>query len=275
MSGGGHNMLVMLDRDSVALARARGRRWMSGRKVRTIEGAGRFVNDVGFAVLFPTDQPIAPSLWEVVAKADAIPFADGMGAAESMVWTWKDAMPDAGLAWSGAFAHKRASLLSPRVLTALYPGDGDLDDHRFLPLEPDAHRIADALMSGPLPSSVLRELIGHRYRYDRAMRLLQSMLLVTSAGTQEQRSGWPAVVIDLTCRRFALDGGRDHRYATARFLDTMIQAAPEDLARTFRWSTALARARLDDLVDAGMAVRESGRYRGDRDLALLVTEEGT
>jgi hypothetical protein len=192
-----------------------------------------------------------------------------------MVWEWKDAMPEAGLAWSGAFAHKRASLVSPRLLAALYPGNGDLDDHRSVALEPDAHRIADALMSGPLPSSALRELIGHRYRYDRAMRQLQSMLLVTSAGIHEQRSGWPAAVMDLACRRFDVQSGPDHRYATARFLDTMIEAAPDELARTFRWSTAEARARLDDLVESGAAARESGRYRANGGLRELLNEERT
>jgi hypothetical protein len=81
--------------------------------------------------------------------------------------------------------------------------------------------------------------------------------------------------MDLACRRFDVQSGPDHRYATARFLDTMIEAAPDELARTFRWSTAEAQARLDDLVEAGAAVRESGRYRADRGLGELLNGERT
>jgi hypothetical protein len=258
----GAGALDSADLDFVALARARGERWLSGRRVRSIEHAARFVDGVGFAALFPTAEPFAPTLWEVVADPDSVPFAQGMGAAESMVWTWKDALPEAGLAWSGSFVQGRASVVSPRLLAALYPGDGELDDHRSLPLEPDAHRIAEALLPGPLPSSALREVIGHRRRYDRAIRQLQHALLVTAAGVDDDRPGWPAVVMDLTCRRFDLGGGSDPRYATAQFLDTMVESTPQELARTFRWSIASSRARLDDLVEAKMAIRSSGRYRG-------------
>jgi hypothetical protein len=243
------------------VAHARGKRWLPADQVGSIDEAARFVDGVGFAVLFPTDRPIAPSLWEAVAGPDAVPFAHGMGEAESAVWTWKDALPEAGLAWSGRFLHRRASLLSPRLLAALYPGAGEPDDHQVLSLPPEAHRIADALLTGPLPSSALRELIGHRSRYDRAIRELQRCLLVTSGGVREQRAGWPAVVLDLTCRRFDVGAGPDHPYATARFLDTMVEATPPELARSYGWPLALARTELDNLVATGAAVQTDGGYR--------------
>ena len=248
-----------------AVARARGDRWVPARRVRTLQAAARFVDRHGFALLFPTERPTAPSLWEAVAGADAEPFATGMNQPEQMVWTWKDALPEAGLAWSGKFVHKRASLLSPRLLAALYPGAGEPDDHRAdhvaHHLDPDAHRIADALVPGPVPTRALRELVGDRGRYERAIRQLQGLLLVTSAGVSEQRSGWPAVLMDLTCRRFDVGGARDHAYATARFLDTMVEATPRDLVRAFGWPPDAARARLEDLVGAGRAIRTAGRYR--------------
>ena len=244
----------------LALARARGERWSPVERLRSLDDAARFIEDVGFALLFPADRPIAPSLWEAVAGPDATPFADGMGAAESLVWSWKDLLPEAGLAWCGRFLHGRASLMSPPLLAALYPGRGEPDDDRAFSLPPEAHEIAEALRCGPLPSSALRELIGNRGRYDRAIRELQRRLLVTSAGVREQRSGWPAVLLDLTCRRFHV-GDADQRYATTRFLDTMIEVTPAELARVYRWTTAGARAALDDLVPAGLAVRSPAGYR--------------
>src|SRR5262245_114190 len=104
--------------DGSALAGARGRRWLPVERLGSIEDAAGFVKDVGFALLFPVDRPIAPSLWEAVAGPDARPFAEGMGAAESLVWTWKDRLPEAGYAWSGRFVYGRASLLSLQLLAA-------------------------------------------------------------------------------------------------------------------------------------------------------------
>jgi hypothetical protein len=231
------------------------------RLLRSIEEAAAFVEDVGFALLFPADRPIAPSLWEAVAGADATPFAAGMGSAESLVWNWKDELPEAGLAWSGRFLHGRASLLSPRLLAALYPGPGEPDDDRAFALPPEAHEIAEALRAGPLPSPALRSVVGDRGRYGRAIRELQRRLLVTSAGVREQRRGWPAVILELTCQRFDV-GATDPRYATTRFLDTMIEATPAELARVYQWPAAAARSALDDHVATGLAVRTPAGYRG-------------
>jgi len=67
----------------LGMSRAR-RWWVSGRRVRSIERAASFVNDVGFARLFPTTRVLAPSLWEAVAGEDVEPFDEGMGPDESI-----------------------------------------------------------------------------------------------------------------------------------------------------------------------------------------------
>ena len=85
--------------------------------------------------------------------------------------------------------------------------------------------------------------------------------IVTSAGTAKQRSGWPAVVLDLTCRRFSVGGTLNHRYAAIRFLETMIGVVPGELARAYGWTTAAARTQLDGLVADGLAVHTDGSYR--------------
>nr|BFE75755.1 hypothetical protein GCM10020092_090560 [Actinoplanes digitatis] len=233
--------------DQNALARARGDRWLPDPPLTAAAEAGAFMDRVGFAVLFPTDKVTAPSLWEAVASPDVTPFADGMGPLEERVWRWKDELPTTGAAWYGKFIHKRASLLSPAMLTALYPGDGEPTDHAELDLPDQAHHIAEALLTGPLSTAALRELVGDRGRYDRAMSALQRHLLVTSAGVEEHRAGWPATVMDLTCRLFDVGGGTDHAYATARFAETMIEATPADLSRAFGWPIATARERLNAL----------------------------
>jgi hypothetical protein len=233
------------DQDGAELARARGDRWLPDPPVTTLDEAAAYLDGVGFAVLFPAERIDSPSLWEAVAGADAVPFAEGMGPVEAQVWAWKDELPKAGLAWYGKFVHKRASLLSPRLLAALYAGDGDPTDHEAVELPEAAHRIAEALLTGPLPTAALREIVGDRGRYHTAITALQRHLLVTSAGVRESRAGWPATVVDLTCRLFDVGGGPDHAYATGRFLDTMIEATPDQLSRTYGWPAATARTQLD------------------------------
>ena len=98
-----------------------------------------------------------------------------------------------------------------------------------------------------------RAVIGHRGRYERAVGELHRLLLVTSAGVREHRTGWPAAVVDLTCRRFDVGGDTDHGYAAARFLDTMVEASPATLATAFGWPVPAATAALDGLVAAGLA----------------------
>jgi hypothetical protein len=229
--------------------------------VSTIEEAGEFVDRVGFAVLFPADRIAAPSLWEAVAGPDATPFANGMGPDEERVWTWKDELPLTGAAWYGKFVHNRASLLAPSLLAALYPGDGDPTDHEALDLPAEAHHVAEVLLTGPLTTAALREIVGDRGRYNRGIAALQRHLLVTSAGINEQSAGWPATVIDLTCRLFTVGGGVDDRYATARFAQTMVEATPSELARAFGWPIATARERLAALESGGAGRRKIDRVR--------------
>jgi hypothetical protein len=223
---------------------AREKLWLPTRRLRTLKSAGAFVQKVGFALAYPSDEVLAPSLYEAVAGPDAVAWSEGMGEAESLVWEWKDALPEAGLAWSGKLLGKRASVVAPDLLALLYPGRGEPQDHRDLPLMPEAHRIADALLSGPLPTSELREIVGHKSRYDRAMVELQRHLLVGSAGVRRQKAGWPVVMIDLTCRLFDVGGRFDRQAAAKRYLATVFEATARDLAKAFGWPVAEAREAL-------------------------------
>lgn len=245
----------------VELGRARERRWwVRGRRVRSLARAGAFVEDVGFALLFPFERVPAPSLWEAVAGEDAEPFATGMDVDEQRVWSWKDELPRRGLAWYGNFVAGRGSFLSPSLLRWLYPAYGRTDDHLNLDLSPTAHEIATALAEGPQPSARLRALVGDRNRYQRAAVELQRHLLVTTAGVHQQASGWPSTVLDLTCRRFHVSGGQDHLAAAELFIGVVLDASARDLARAFRWPVERARGDLDALATATRVTRSGNRY---------------
>ena len=235
--------------------RARGERWLPATAVATIEDAARWISGLGLALLFPAERIEAPSLWEAIAGADSEPFATGMGEPESKLWEWKDELPRQGLAWYGKFLYRRGSLLSPQLLAALYPGRGRPDDHRGCELSREAHMIAEALLSGPLTTAALRQLVGDRSRYERGVGELQRSLLVTSAGVRSQSSGWPAGVVELTCRLFDVGGGPDVGVAAARFLEAMVWTTPKELSRAYGWPLAMARVELDRLVASGAAHR--------------------
>lgn len=245
----------------VELGRARERRWwVRGRRVRSIARAGAFVEDMGFALLFPSERVLAPSLWEAVAGEDAEPFATGMDVEEQRVWSWKDELPRRGLAWYGNFVAGRNSFLSPSLLRWLYPSNGGTDDHMSLDLSPTAHEIATALAEGPQPSASLRALMGDRGRYQRGAVELQRHLLVTTAGVHQQASGWPSKVLDLTCRRFDVGREQDHLAAADLFIGVVLDASARDLARTFRWPVDKARGHLDALAAAARVTRSGNRY---------------
>ena len=227
----------------------------------TIGDAAEFVEQLGLALLFPGPGLEVPSLYEAVAGAGAVPFVDGFNEPEALVWAWKDELAAAGLAWYGTYLYRRKSLLSPALLRCLYPGAGSDDDHESADLSAAAHRIADALRPGPLSTAALREIVGNKSQYERAIGELNRALLVTSGGVEPQRSGWPAGIVELTCRAFTVGGGLDRSNAALSFLGALTGATARDLSRAYGWPVATARAELDGLVTAGQAVLVDGVYR--------------
>ena len=109
-------------------ARRTRRWWQTGHPIRSIGRAGAFIDDVGFALLFPASGVALPSLYEA-ASEQPMPLSEtAWGPDEQRVWGWKDELPRTGLAWSGRLlGGGRASLLAPDVLADCYPGAGEPD----------------------------------------------------------------------------------------------------------------------------------------------------
>lgn len=252
------------------LDRRRARRWWLDRgQVRTIERAVDFIDDVGFALLFPARGTPMPSLWSVGRTRRPGDDADDeieWGPDGERMWGWKDEIPLRRLAWYGPLARGRKGFLSKDLLADLYPRRGAPEDYRDEPLSPEARRIADLLhASGPLPAAVVREATGldgkrGRATFAKASDELGRRLVITHFGVEEAGGSWPSAVYELTARAFRIrpkgDERTRRRRAAGRFLDTMIEARASDLARTFDWSPADARLALDSLVSAGAAHRE-------------------
>jgi hypothetical protein len=117
------------------------------------------------------------------------------------------------------------------------------------------------LLSGPTPTALLREALGldragGRPRFGQAVTELGRALVVTNYGTEDVGGAWPSTVLELTTRAFSVRGPGDDAAAAAAFVSTMIDAEPRQLARTFGWPVARARAALAGVRGAdGSTVR--------------------
>jgi hypothetical protein len=254
------------------LEKARAERWWQTRAhLGRIDRAARFLDDVGFALLFPKAGVELPSLWEATSDRPLHELVDWNGIDIARVWRWKDELPLKGLAWYGEFVRGRKSFLSPRLLADLYPREGKPEDFADADLSDGARKIARILLrSGPQSTAALREALaieGSRGtdRFNRAVGELGRALVVTGYGTSDEGTGWPAGVLELTARIFPIPRRRDREASRVRaaksFLDTMVFAQPYHLGNAFHWGATAAREAFEELVAAGEAERDGPGYR--------------
>lgn len=247
---------------------------MSPRLVRSLRGAAAFVDRVGLAVVFPSDDLVLPSLWEAVAGDEEIRWStrDPEGRFVEFtpefarVWRWKDELPEQRLVCVGKHVRGRAALVSLQLLGALYGltgRPGKTDDFRGEELSPVELAVAEAALDhGPCTSPELHELTGHERKHvQRAIDRLQRRLVLTGAGAQEQDRGWPAVVFDVLARRYRQrlrrvpQPGDARRELAAVVLRSAHEVSAADLAAVLGSSRKEAAAALDELVDEGSAGR--------------------
>lgn len=254
------------------LEAARARRWWaSRRKVGRIDRAAAFVEDVGFALLFPNKGVVLPSLYDVASDRPLFSPGGDWGPDADRVWGWKDELPRRGLAWYGKFLRGRPSLLSPSLLADLYPRRGRPDDFEDAGLSRAAYRIARILLrSGPRSTAVLREALDVEGKkasdaFHRTIGELDRALVTTHFGVEEEGAGWPTPVLELTARAFRIPVRRSadaaRLRAARRYLDTMLMARPYELGNAFGWGAEGARAALDRLVQRRQALADPPRYR--------------
>jgi hypothetical protein len=256
--------------EDLALSRAK-RWWHTKRKVASIERAAAFIDDVGFALLFPNKGVVLPTLYEVASDQPLSGLDGDWGPDADRVWGWKDELPRRGLVWYGKFLRGRPSFLAPSLLIDLYPRTGRPDDFEDAELSPAAQRVARILLrSGPQSTAALREALDVEGRraseaFNGTMGELARALVVTHFGLEEEGAGWPTPILELTARAFEIPRRRNmtaaRLRAARRFIDTMLVVRANELGNAFGWGADGARAALEELVARGEAARLDPGYR--------------
>src|SRR5215469_8790511 len=184
------------------------------RLIRTAAEAAKFIDALGYCVLYPAKNVPLPSLYYAVTHRDprATVVWDKLS---QLIWRWKDELPSRGHAVYVKYFRARGSFISLPMLTyflamsdvAVSPGDYD----RFYSegrIRYDARLVWEALAThGPLATLELRNACkmdtkAGNARFKRAIADLQRVLVVVHFGTEQETEAWASGRFELACRAF-------------------------------------------------------------------------
>jgi hypothetical protein len=234
------------------------------RRIGTPLDAARFIDSVGLCVLFPVKNVPLPSLYYAVShRRDARwdKFAQ-------LIWKWKDDLPKRRRAFYAKYFRGRGTFLSLQCLThllamhetavSLNKPDSAESFYNSGRITRDACDLWKALAQhGPMPTLELRhacklETQAGNKRFKKAMLELQSLLIVTHSGAEQETAAWASNRFDLVSRAFpkqsraaANISPEAARQALAAKYRSLYPAAPASVvARLFGWTKAQAVAAL-------------------------------
>ena len=226
-------------------------------QVRAPFDAVRFINHVGFCVLFPVNRVPLPSLYYAVAKR--LPAKWDKHA--QLVWRWRDLLSLRRLALYVSYFRSRATFFSldfvPYFLAAREgaPSMGSADScYSSGRISHNAFALWSALAGhGGLPTLELRhickmETTAGNVRFKKAIVELQRHLIVCHSGGQQETRAWASNRLDLISSVFPEQvraaqkiPADDARRALAVHYRTQHPAASiTQIARLFAWTKAQA-----------------------------------
>lgn len=253
------------------------------RRVTTLEGAVRFVEERGFVFFHPVQGPPMPSLWHAVAGDRPVPAEhDDPG---HVTWGWKDSLLGTRRWYYAKVLRRCSTIISMDVVPffyALSPNYGVPEEDYLIAYEQGrlsqaAKAIYESLLErGPQDAIALRRSCGmagkrHAYGFDRGLVELQGAFMVLPTGVADA-GGWHyAFVYDITARHFPHlpEAARPiHLQDASRrlaqlYLQSVGAVAVADIGRLFAWPPIDVDATVNSLVDAHL-VRRGVRVPGQR-----------
>jgi hypothetical protein len=234
------------------------------RRVKTMRDAAKFIDAVGFCLLFASAHKVElPSLFEAVkGRRDA--HIDDWDADSDRVWVWKNDLPASKRAYYGKAVAGKPVFVSLKMLPylcALNARDArDADAYRHGRISPDAKRVYDVLRErGPMPTMALRAAAGFggdTNRYHRALDDLQRALAVLPVGAVIERGAWASQIFGLVAQWFPrevelaerIDLSHARREIVRRYVQTVVTAKEAPMARLFGMARADVKAAADELI---------------------------
>ncbi len=229
------------------------------KRVKTPGDAVRFIDAVGFCLLFPVKNVPLPSLYYAMARC----VPETWDSYVAKLWDWKADFPRHRRAFYAKYFKGRGTFISLKFLphflamreTAAAPDDYE----RFYAagrITHDAHVIWKALAAhGPLATLELRHACKMdrkpgNVRFKKAMNELQCRLIVTHFGAEQETAAWASGRFELTARAFPNQARQARGIAAEsaqaalarKYLEWHPGIPPITLARLFGWSKTDAAA---------------------------------
>jgi hypothetical protein len=211
--------------------------------IRTLAAAGKWIDRVGLALLFPRADVVLPSLWEQVSGLQEV---DWNAEPINFLWWAKDALPDEGRACVGKHLGRVASCIAPRLVPVLVAANFEAPEN--------GDPVVDAIRGlGPLTGPQLRGVTGLAKKdVDRSIASLHHRLVLTNAHLVDEGSTWGSLAHDLLARKWKVPKRLPARAAARRELAYLVlertgELTAADLAGVFAWRRKEAAAILDDV----------------------------
>jgi hypothetical protein len=211
--------------------------------IRTLAAAGKWIDRVGLALLFPRADVVLPSLWEQVSGLQEV---DWNAEPINFLWWAKDALPDEGRACVGKHLGRVASCIAPRLVPVLVAANFEAPEN--------GDPVVDAIRGlGPLTGPQLRGVTGLAKKdVDRSIASLHHRLVLTNAHLVDEGSTWGSLAHDLLARKWKVPKRLPARAAARRELASLVlertgELTAADLAGVFGWRRKEAAAILDDV----------------------------
>jgi hypothetical protein len=246
------------------------------RRLRTVEDARVFVEEVGFCHFWPIKSIEMPNLFHAIAgRVRPVPMVHD-DPDLSKCWDWKDNSLDKRWWYYGKLLRRRATLVSLDYLPyfyALSENFGELTD--YLQEYEDGLMTAEAraiyeaiLVNGPLDTVRLRREArmsadSAKSRFDRALVELQVGLKVLPIGVAHTGAWKYAFTYEIVQRRFPdlprqarpIQRSEARRVLVQRYLDSVAAADRTMLAKVFhvlKWTPRELERAIAALVEEGV-----------------------
>ena len=230
------------------------------RRVQTAADAVRFIDAVGFCLLFPIKRLPLPSLYYACARRD-IQLGPSWDEYCQKIWDWKDELPRHRKAFYAKYFKMRGTFISLKLLPHFLASRGAPLDvnapQRFYAdgrITHNARVIWQALAEhGPLATLELRhackmDSTEGNARFKQAMLELQCLLVVVHFGAEQETAAWASNRFELVARAFpaqvraarSIAPAKARSVLAAKYLEQHPEAPWRVLASLFGWTKSEA-----------------------------------